>query len=95
MANTAHDSTAQCAEATRANELLGIVRSLLYAGAGNLVLSSWEVNAGSTRLWMEIFYKEGQTNPPAEAARRALVAVKSLPEYSHPFFWAPFVITGK
>jgi len=82
-------------EATHANEVLGIVRSLLYAGAGNLVLSSWEVNAGSTKLWMETFYKEGQTNPPAEAARRALVAVKSLPEYSHPFFWAPFVMTGK
>jgi len=82
-------------EATHANEVLGMVRSLLYAGAGNLVLSSWEVNAGSTRLWMETFYKEGQANPPSEAARRALVAVKSRPEYSHPFFWAPFVMTGK
>jgi len=82
-------------EATHANEVLGMVRSLLYAGAGNLVLSSWEVNAGSTKLWMETFYREGQTNPPAEAARRAMVAVKSRPEYSHPFFWAPFVMTGK
>jgi len=82
-------------EATHANEVLGMVRSLLYAGAGTLVLSDWEVNAGSTRLWMETFYKEGQTNSPAEAARLALVAVKSRPEYSHPFFWAPFVMTGK
>jgi CHAT domain-containing protein len=82
-------------EATHANEVLGMVRSLLYAGAGNLVLSSWEVNAGSTKLWMETFYKEGQAIPPVEAARRALVAVKSRPEYSHPFFWAPFVMTGK
>lgn len=82
-------------EATHANEVLGMVRSLLYAGAGNLVLSLWEVDAASTRLWMERFYKEGQTNPPAEAARRALISVKSLPEYSHPFFWAPFVMTGK
>ncbi len=61
----------------------------------SLVLSSWEVNAGSTKLWMETFYREGQTKPPAEAARLALVAVKSRPEYSHPFFWAPFVMTGK
>jgi CHAT domain-containing protein len=44
---------------------------------------------------METFYKEGQTNPPAEAARLALVAVKSRPEYSHPYFWAPFSMTGK
>lgn len=82
-------------EATRANEVLGLVRSLLYAGAGNLVLSSWEVDADSTKLWMETFYREGQTKPPFEAARLALVAVKSRPEYSHPFFWAPFVVTGK
>jgi CHAT domain-containing protein len=82
-------------EATHANEVLGMVRSLLYAGAGRLVLSSWEVNAGSTRLWMETFYQKGQTSPPAEAARLALLTVKSRPEYSHPFFWAPFVMTGK
>jgi CHAT domain-containing protein len=44
---------------------------------------------------MESFYKAGQTNPPSEAARKALIAVKSRPEYSHPFFWAPFVMTGK
>jgi CHAT domain-containing protein len=82
-------------EATHSNEVLGMVRSLLYAGAGRLVLSSWEVNAGSTRLWMETFYQQGQSTQPAEAARLALVAVKSHPEYSHPFFWAPFVMTGK
>jgi CHAT domain-containing protein len=82
-------------QATHANEVLGMVRSLLYAGAGNLVLSSWEVNAQSTKLWMESFYKAGQTTSPSEAARKALIAVKSRPEYSHPFFWAPFVMTGK
>jgi CHAT domain-containing protein len=82
-------------QATHANEVQGMVRSLLYAGAGNLVLSSWEVNARSTKLWMESFYKAGQIYPPSEAARRALIAVKSQPEYSHPFFWAPFVMTGK
>ena len=82
-------------EATHSNEVLGMVRSLLYAGAGRLVLSSWEVNAGSTRSWMETFYQEARNSSPAEAARRALVAVKAHPEYSHPFFWAPFVMTGQ
>jgi CHAT domain-containing protein len=82
-------------EATHANEVMGMVRSLLYAGAGSLVLSSWEVNAASTKLWMETFYKEGQAHSPSEAARLALVAVKSRPEYNHPFFWAPFAMIGK
>jgi CHAT domain-containing protein len=82
-------------QATHAGEVVGMVRSLLYAGAGSLVLSDWEVNAASTKLWMETFYREGQTREPAEAARLALVAVKSRPEFGHPFYWAPFVMTGK
>jgi CHAT domain-containing protein len=81
--------------ASHAGELVGMVRSLLYAGAANLVLSSWEVNAASTKLWMDTFYREGQTKEPAEAARLALIAVKSQPEFNHPFFWAPFLMTGK
>lgn len=82
-------------EATHANEVLGIVRALLYAGADTLVLSGWQVDAKSTALWMETFYREGQTKPPTEAARLALLAVKSRPEYRHPYFWAPFALTGK
>lgn len=81
--------------ATHANELLGMERALLYAGASELVLSSWEVDAGSTALWMETFYREAQTNSPSEAARLALLAVKARPEYRHPYYWSPFLVTGK
>ena len=82
-------------KAGHANEVEGIVRALLYAGAGTLVLSSWKVDAAATSLWMQTFYREGQSKPAAEAARLALIAVKSQPNYNHPFFWAPFLLTGK
>ncbi|MGD0445877.1 MAG: CHAT domain-containing tetratricopeptide repeat protein [Edaphobacter sp.] len=82
-------------QATQSGELVGMVRSLLYAGADELILSDWEVSAASTKLWMKTFYTEAQTKEPAEAARLALLAVKAQPEFSHPFFWAPFVMTGK
>jgi CHAT domain-containing protein/tetratricopeptide (TPR) repeat protein len=80
---------------TESSEILGLVRALVYAGASDLVLSSWEVDAESTKLWMETFYRAAQNKPPAEAARLALVAVKARPEYRHPFFWAPFLMTGR
>jgi CHAT domain-containing protein len=79
---------------TRGNELLGMERALLYAGASTLVLTSWEVHAPSTALWMQTFYREGQTKSPSEAARLALIAVKARPEYRHPFYWGPFLMTG-
>lgn len=81
--------------ATHSNEVLGMVRALLYAGANNLVLSSWQVQSAATALWMETFYRAAQTNPPSEAARLARLAVKARPEYRDPYFWAPFVLTGK
>lgn len=82
-------------EATHSNEVLGMVRALLYAGANNLVLSSWQVQSEATALWMENFYRAAQSNPPSEAARLALLAVKARPEYRDPYFWGPFSLTGK
>jgi len=81
--------------ATHGNELMGMERALLYAGASTLVLTSWKVHAPSTALWMETFYREGQSKTPGEAARLALIAVKNDPKYAHPFYWAPFLLTGK
>ena len=79
---------------THGNELLGMERALLYAGASTLVLTSWEVHAPSTALWMKTFYREAQTKSPSEAARLALTAVKAQTEYAHPFYWGPFLLTG-
>ena len=81
------------AEATPGNEILGIERALLYAGANNLVLSSWPVDSASTALWMKTFHLEAQQKPLAEAARLALVEVKN--KYPEPYHWAAFRLVGK
>jgi CHAT domain-containing protein len=81
--------------ATHGNEVQGIVPALLFAGASTLVLSSWKVDSASTALWMQTFYREAQTKPPSEAARLALLAVKGNTQFQHPFYWAPFLLTGQ
>jgi CHAT domain-containing protein len=83
------------AEATHANEILGMVRALLFAGAGTLVLSHWEVDSAATALWMQTFYQAALTGSIQEAARAALVKVKSTPQYSHPFYWGAFAMVGR
>lgn len=80
------------AEVTRGDEVIGLTRALLYAGAGSLVLSHWEVDSESTALWMQTFYREAQLKSFADAARIALRTVKSKAEFSHPYYWAAFTL---
>jgi CHAT domain-containing protein len=82
-------------QATHGNEILGMVRALLYAGAGSLVLSNWEVEAGATALWMQTFYAAARSKPLPEAARVALTTVKARPEYAHPYYWSAFSVIGR
>lgn len=83
------------AEATHGNEIIGLVRALIYAGAGTLVLSYWEVDSDATALWMQSLYQAALTRPIAEAARVALMRVKSNPAYAHPYYWAAFAMVGR
>jgi len=81
--------------ATMANDQLGLITGLLYAGAGNLLLSQWRVDDKATELWMGAFYKAAHTQPLAAAARQAMLQVKSRPEYRHPFYWAAYSLVGR
>jgi len=76
------------------DELIGLARGLLHAGAQSLVLSLWDVHDKSTAQFMTVFYRlwqEGKTK--AEALRSAMLAVRS--SYPHCYQWAPFILVGK
>jgi CHAT domain-containing protein len=82
-------------DTSRGNEELGMIRGLIYAGAGAAVLSRWRVDAASTAQWMEAFHREAQTHGLAEAARAARRALRADPKYQHPFYWAAFSLVGR
>jgi len=83
------------AATNQGSEVIGMVRGLLYAGAGTLVLSYWKVDAAATAVWMETFHRVAQQQPPAEAARQALVSVRSNPAYRHPTYWGAFMLISR
>jgi CHAT domain-containing protein len=75
------------------DELLGLVRGWLYAGAHSVVVSLWDVNDRSTASLMGRFYQRlRQTPDRAAALRDAMLATRE--EDPHPYHWAPFVLIG-
>jgi CHAT domain-containing protein len=80
--------------AAAGDELLGITRGLFCAGATTLVLSLWNVHDESTAQFMTGFYERvAAGTAPAIALREAMCNIRQA--YPHPYYWAPFVVTGK
>ena len=79
---------------TPGDELMGLVRGLLQAGAQSLVLSLWDVHDESTKEFMIEFYthlKKGLSK--AQAIRTTMLGLRE--RYRHPYHWAPFSLIGK
>jgi len=75
------------------DELHGLMRGFLYAGAPALIVSLWAVNDRSTsQLMREVYLQIKMGKNKREALRLAQLVVKD--EYGHPYYWAPFVLMG-
>jgi CHAT domain-containing protein len=76
------------------DELIGLSRGFLYAGAKTLVQSLWRVEDGSTAGLMTEFYRGIRAGcwmgDALRDAQRAMLATHG----THPFFWAPFQLIG-
>jgi CHAT domain-containing protein len=76
------------------DELMGLVRGLLQAGAQSLVLSLWDVHDESTKEFMIGFYSRLQVGmSKAQAMQNTMLDLRQ--RYPHPYYWAPFSLIGK
>jgi CHAT domain-containing protein len=76
------------------DELLGLVRGLLFAGAHSLLLTLWDVHDKSTADFMTRFYRRlNGGEDKASALRGAMQELREI--YPHPYYWAPFTLIGK
>jgi CHAT domain-containing protein len=92
--------TLSACETGRANvaasdELIGLGRGFLYAGAGALLVSLWQVADTSTLDFMECMYNALQQGASKSAAIRQAQHVMLHEERSlHPAFWGAFQLIG-
>jgi CHAT domain-containing protein len=76
------------------DEILGLVRGFLTAGAASLVVSLWAVNDPATAKLMTAFYEGLKTGvAPRQALRMAALDTRQL--FPHPYYWAPFTFIGR
>ncbi len=76
------------------DEILGLSRAFLGAGAAALMVSLWLVEDRSTARLMDEWYsriREGEGR--AAGLRAAQLRLKE--SHPHPYFWAPFVLVGQ
>jgi CHAT domain-containing protein/lipopolysaccharide biosynthesis regulator YciM len=85
--------------------LIGLGRSLLYAGAKNLIVSLWTVSDDATNLLMSRFYTYvAPISVPSskiefihygKMLRYAKLDLLNSSEYNRPYYWAPFILQGR
>lgn len=76
------------------DELLGLARGLLHAGARSLLLSLWDVQDATTAEFMTQFYSlMAQGHSKAKALRFTMLDMKL--RYPHCYQWAPFILVGQ
>jgi len=74
------------------DEVQSLNRAFLYAGAGGVVASLWNVSDQSTFKLMDYFYDGLKAQAASDALKEA--QIKLMKEYPSPFYWAPFYLTG-
>ncbi|HMN20116.1 MAG TPA: CHAT domain-containing protein [Ottowia sp.] len=77
------------------DEVLGFPRAFLSAGSEALIASLWPVSDESTEVLMSTLYGAlAQGRDVQQAMQAGQLAVMRQPRMAHPFFWAPFNLTG-
>jgi len=76
--------------------LIGFAWAIFVAGCPSSLLTQWQVADKSTAELMAAFYRNwhSQKITKAEALQRAQLSLLRSNQWSHPFFWAPFVLVG-
>lgn len=78
---------------SKGDDIVGLNRAFIYAGAATVIASLWKVDDQATGLLMRSFYthlKRGVSK--AEALRMAQSETRR--QYPNPYYWGAFVLTG-
>ncbi len=74
----------------------GLRRAFQEAGAQSVLSTLWSISDDGTQHFMKRFYQRFiDGSPPQQALRDTQLEFIDSDNWSHPFFWAPFVMVGE
>jgi CHAT domain-containing protein len=82
------------AQVEAGDELLGLARAFLGAGAAGLVVSLWVVEDEATAALMADWYANLTQGAMRPAAALRAAQLSQRERLAHPYYWAPFVLMG-
>ena len=74
------------------DDVVGLTRGFLYAGASTVVASLWQVDDDATAFLMLRMYEHIQNGGRRDALRQAQIETRA--KFAHPAYWAAFYLTG-
>lgn len=73
----------------------GLLQAFKLAGAGKILASLWSVNDKSAMIFVKYFYDALMSGKsPETSLRMASERLRSHPEFSSPYHWAPYILVG-
>ncbi|MEK6300530.1 MAG: CHAT domain-containing protein [Acidobacteriota bacterium] len=83
----------QLGSQSKGDDIVGLNRAFIYAGASSVVASLWTVDDEASSELMKSFYGHLRGGMSKAAALQAAQAA-TRKKYPHPYYWAAFVLTG-
>jgi CHAT domain-containing protein len=83
----------QLGEVSAGDDIVGLNRAFLHAGARSLIASLWKVEDQSTEFLMTRLYTY-LNDGKGEAEALRLAQLDTLETYPSPYYWAPFTLVG-
>ena len=76
--------------------VMSLRRAFRIAGAETVLASHWKVNDKATSQLMTEFIRRWRSGEPrAQAWRAAQLSLLHSKDFSNPYFWAAFTLTGQ
>ena len=76
----------------------GLPKSFMNAGANSILMSLWNIDSYSAKIFNESLFDKSiftRTFYLGDSLQGSMIDMINSEQYSHPYYWAPYIYLGK